>query len=185
MHAERPAIAGLPAQCWQRLEQAAASADDPWHTPALANLDKDGPQVRCVVLRAVSAAERTLICHTDIRSPKARALAADPRVRWLFYDPEARLQLRAKGTAEQLHSGAFAEQQWHALHAGSQALYGQDGPPGMALTEGQSAGQERTHFLALRCQIEQLDWLQLGRQAHWRAALRWRGGQWQTQWINP
>ena len=185
MHAERPAISALPDLCWQRLEQAAATRDDPWHTPAIANLNDDGPQMRTVVLRAVSATGRTLICHTDTRSSKARALTADPRMCWLFYDPQTRLQLRANGSAELLRDGEFAEQQWHSLHAGSQVLYGQHGAPGMPLTEGQSAGRERQHFLTVRCHIEQMDWLQLGRQAHWRAALHWQAGQWQAQWVNP
>ena len=185
MTAPRPAIEALAQLCWEALQAAATDGRHPWHTPALVNATDQGPAARTVVLRAAHREDRTLLCHTDARSPKAKALARDPRVGWLFYDPEQRLQLRADGLAQLEATGAEADRHWSRLRDASQALYAQAGVPGDTLQVGENTAMRREHFVLLRSTITRLDWLQLNDDTHWRARLDWTGARWEAAWVNP
>ena len=97
---------------WTTLATAAKDRHHPWHTPTLANVGDGVAQVRTVVLRSADPASRVLTCHTDTRSPKITHLKEDPSFSWLFYDRDAKIQLRAYGHAWIHHDDALAERRW-------------------------------------------------------------------------
>jgi len=65
---------------WSLLCEGVKSASSPFHTPALATVGEDGPEVRTVVLRSADAERRQISCDTDWRSPKRRQIELDNRV---------------------------------------------------------------------------------------------------------
>ena len=185
---------------WSRLEAGAKSASEPFHTACLATGGPDGPGARTVVLRRVDRPERRICCHTDVRSEKIRALEADPRVAWVFYDALERVQLRAWGRVTLHYDDALARAQWAASGLGGRRCYLSAGGPGAALSQAGSglpgsleerppteeesvAGQ--AYFTVVACQVEGMDWLALDSRGHRRARLSWTGGGWRRDWVTP
>ena len=187
-----PAIDRLAKHCWERLAGAVRDREHPWRTPAIASQSVDGAALRTVVLRAVDAPDRELFLHTDARSAKAAQLARTPALSWLFWDPACQEQLRCNGDVS-LHRGdAVADLHWRRLPRASRAAYGQSIAPGTPLDEPgavrpASGGPEEAcrHFLVVRCQVREMDWLRLDRNGHHRAQLRWSSSAWDATWVAP
>jgi len=185
---------------WTRLEAGAQGSSHPFHTACLATGGPGGASARTVVLRRVDPAERRICCHTDVRSEKARALAADPRTTWVFYDPRERVQLRVRGRATLHSDDALARAQWAASGLGGRSCYLSAGGPGAVLaapgsglppdleerppTEEESAAG-MPFFVVVACELDAMDWLVLDSRGHRRARLAWTGGAWQREWITP
>src|SRR5688572_8169421 len=120
-------------EIWRKLARAVAVLDDPWHFPAIATTDTDGPRVRTMVLRDVNADLRLLTCHTDARSPKVQTLSTDPRVCLLVYDPREKLQVQFNGNMT-IHIGdAVARAQWEKTDLPSRRAYLAPQPPGVQI----------------------------------------------------
>jgi len=94
-----------------RLADAASNRRAAMHTPVVATADAD---VRVMVLREFDAQRWTLRFHTDVRSPKCAAIAANAAVGVLLYDPRAKMQIRARGAAQVLTQGRVVEEAWAA-----------------------------------------------------------------------
>ncbi len=84
---------------WSHLLRGAADRHHPARFPTLATYGPDGPEARTLVLRGVSEDAGTLDLHTDMASPKVAQIASEPRVALHVWIPEARLQIRIRGTA--------------------------------------------------------------------------------------
>ena len=203
---DRPPPAGDPApdlpavlaDLWDRLEEAAARARPAFHLPTLSTTGPGGPAGRVVVLRHADRAAGALGCHTDVRSPKAAAVRADPRTAWTFYDRAAGLQVRASGPAGLVLAGEDWEAAWAgttpsarrcylAPHAPGTPTDGPDPnvPPAFRTrdpTDAQSAPGRAT-FALLRCRVETLDWLALHHAGHRRARFRRSGDGWAGEWV--
>lgn len=187
---DRPAA--LLRLIWGRLAAGADGPGHPFHAPCLATAGPAGPDARTVVLRRVDEVGRLLVCHTDIRSPKAAAIAGDARVAWVFYDPLQRVQLRVRGRASLHADDAVAEADWAAMGSRRRRDYVAAVPPGTVLpaqtvsalgaAESDSA---RANFLVLACRVEHLDWLVLDEPVHRRARFDWDGRGWRHAWIAP
>lgn len=77
----------------------AGSAEEPVFI--LATADEDGaPDARVIVIR--TSDERGLTFYNDIRSPKGRQLAAQPRATLVAYWPELARQVRIRGQVDVL-----------------------------------------------------------------------------------
>lgn len=63
------------------------------------------PECRWIVNRRFSE-KHSLLFYTDSRTPKTAQISANPRVAITWYHPKKKLQIRMKGTAELLTSGA-------------------------------------------------------------------------------
>lgn len=190
----------LHEECWQMLEEGAGSAGHPFHTGVLATVADDGPRLRTVVLRAVDRSGAGLLCHTDLRSAKARQLADGGAVSWLFYDPERKLQLRLRGSGRVHHADAMAEERWSASTPGSRRCYLVSPGPGRRLDAPGStlpaAVRERrptvaetlpgrANFAVVATRVDLIDWLQLTSDGHRRARFRRQDGGWEGYWIAP
>ena len=184
----RPKLSRVIAEAWESLATGAAQGRHPFHTPALASAGDAGPEVRTVVLRQADADQRLLVCHTDQRSPKVESFRRHPLAAWMFYDREAKTQIRASGPVTLHHRDAVAEERWRASREQSRRCYHAALGPGTPLdaaaeTDERDDGFEQ--FVALRCAVERVDWLHLRAQGHWRARFDWIDGQWQGCWVAP
>ena len=184
------AIDAIPEMAWTLLADGVARAAAPFHTPVLATQADDGPDLRTVVLRAAEYKSRLLLCHTDLRSPKLRQISLDKRVRWLFYDAAAKVQLRMQATAS-LHQGdELATQRWAASRERSRACYRNPFAPGTSVTSPETAIElvkedGFANFAVIRSEVQAFDWLFLRAKGHRRAHFNWQDGSWQGSWLAP
>lgn len=97
---------------WEMIYIGVKDSSKPFHTPTVATINLDQPNLRTVVLRRFDKKELSLTFHTDRRSHKIEEIIENPNAAWLFYDPIERVQLRITTKAVILTSGDFWEEQW-------------------------------------------------------------------------
>jgi pyridoxine/pyridoxamine 5'-phosphate oxidase len=180
---------------WEGVDRALSDRRAPFRTFTFATAE---PDARIVVLRGAVAGE-WVQCHTDARSTKAAALAANPACAALFYDPQARLQLRLRGRAELHRSDAVARQAWEAAdllarrcYVGAASGSPIDSPeawidPSLASREPAAEESEPgfKNLLVIRLHVESAEALQLAFTAHRRAAFRRTAEGWKGAWLAP
>ncbi|SEA52004.1 pyridoxamine 5'-phosphate oxidase family protein [Rubrimonas cliftonensis] len=188
------------AEAWRLLARGAADRRSAMHVAQLASVGLDGgARLRSVVLRGAERAARRLRVHTDARSTKAEEIAREARVELCAYDPRAKIQVRARGTAVVAADGPEADAAWAGSSPGSRLCY-RALPPGAALNaprEGDptaamraaplEAGRE--NFRAVLLTVDRVEWLYLAARGHRRAVFDWRGqvrGEgWTGRWVAP
>ncbi len=182
--------------CTNRLIRAAKDRKSPMHTPVIVTGDVDA---RVMVLRAFDSRVWTLRLHTDLRSPKAQVIAADPRMAVLFYDKGAKIQIRARGEGQILTTGPQVDAAWAASTNFARRCYLGDGPgtasdvPTSGLPvefEGVEPDDEqiipaRENFALLMITLTVFDWLYLAHTGHVRAQFTRAGDEWQGRWVSP
>jgi len=188
---------GARAEAWRRLARGAADRRSGFHTVQLATLGANGgPRVRTVVLRGVDATARILRAHTDARSDKATQLEADPRAELCAYDPQAKIQIRARGVIVAARDGPAADAAWAGSAPGARLCYRAAHGPGAPLTDPAQADPTeamrradpdagRAQFVAMLLTVERLEWLYLAARGHRRAAFDWTGAGWRGRWLAP
>lgn len=205
----RPDLA--PELLWGALERACRSRESPWRTPVLATVSADGaPEARLLVMRAADSQARRLEFHTDSRSAKLRAIRRQPRVELCFWDPVARLQLRASGMAEALgdsgdqesrggdskqpesgqHESGRRESAWARVPADSRRNYAGESPPGSPLSNPDRLRVADpqgglAHFAVLDVELFRLEWLWIGGPTHVRGEALWAGDIWRAAPLAP
>jgi pyridoxamine 5'-phosphate oxidase len=188
-------------EIWDRLHQGAASARDPFHLGVLATVVDGVPDQRTVVLRDVDAHRHQLTFHTDRRSPKVAALEAVPQASWLFYDADAKIQLRIACQAEVHSEGAFWQERWDASRQASRACYAHTAGPGTALegpldygpmlpAPGETLVDEvtrpgRENFAVVTTVAHRIDWLALSSGGHRRLRFNVTALGFDSLWIAP
>lgn len=189
------------AQCWQMLGRGGVDGKDPFHTPTLVTLDVNGwPAARTVILREVIAAERVLVCHSDVRAAKVEQLQEQDRIVWHLWHPRRRVQLRLRGRATTHQDDAFADRQWQATSLSSRLNYSATVAPATHMDSAQAAQSAytthdqlsevdseawRPHFCAIRSEIHDIEYLLLHRAGHRRAHFVWQEEMWQGDWLVP
>jgi pyridoxamine 5'-phosphate oxidase len=154
---------------WRKLSHAVGAPSSAWRLPVLSSISENGPDLRTVVLRGLDADSWSLTCYTDSRSTKVRQLTVNPRVSWLFYCPEERIQLRAFGVASIATSGREVTKAWDSVPALSRQNYLTDDPPGTMADSPVVVGcldrdadvfaDGINSFAVLRCTLSELVWL--------------------------
>lgn len=195
-----PDLAVLPvdevaATTWMLLADGVDSAGSPFHTPIIATSSDNGPVQRTVVLRHVDPAERLVICHTDRRSGKIADLALDSRMAWLVYDRERKLQVKLHGSATVHTNDAIADACWARSAARSRTCYNTPTGPGQPvpwpppapppIADEAAERDARSHFAAIACRIDVIDWVHLRGAGHRRAIVQLAGGAPQSTWVTP
>ncbi|MFN9497128.1 MAG: pyridoxamine 5'-phosphate oxidase family protein [Sphingomonadales bacterium] len=182
--------------CANRLIRAAHDRKNPMHTPAIVTADVDA---RVMVLRAFDAARWILRLHTDTRAPKARAIAADPRMAVLLYDKGAKIQIRLRGTGRIEAHGPVADAAWAASTNFARRCYLGEGPGAVSDTPTSGLPLEfegaepddaqlipaRENFAVLLIEIAAFDWLYLAHTGHQRAQFVRAGDGWTGSWVAP
>ena len=174
---------------WASLYKGVTRGAHAFHTPVLASVWREKPDARTVVLRHADEEQRQLICHTDVRSPKVSMLRKNPQVAWLFYDREAKVQLRMYGQAKLHHADRVAEKRWETCSQSSRRCYLAPVAPGLDLATADSRSVDRTdgfeNFAVVSCDVSEIDWLFLQAKRHLRAHFSWSRGQWSAKWVAP
>jgi len=180
-----------------RLVRAARDRKSAMHTPAVITSDVDA---RTMVLREFDSAAWTLRFHTDTRAPKVAPIEADPRCAVLFYDKGAKIQIRARGTAQILREAPVTDQAWANGSNFARRCYMGDGPGSMSEfptsglppeLEGVEPSDEqlapaRANFAVLLVTLQELDWLYLAHTGHVRARFERRdSSEWSGSWVSP
>lgn len=191
-------LSGSLNAAWGALTCGALDRRSAFHYPVIGSVGLDGqPRQRVMILRAVDPETRGLRFHTDIRSEKAREIAAEPRVSVLAYDPVSKVQLRLNGLARLHHADAIAAAAWQGSQRMSRACYGTMPGPGSVIDQGNSfslpdvadeALLEAGHanFAAMLIGVESLEWLYLAFEGHRRAQFEWdANGKVAARWLTP
>lgn len=188
-------LADVPAFAWQALQEGVDSAVHPFHTPCVATISKFGPVQRTVVLRYVDAPQRLLVCHTDRRSSKAREIVESPRMSWHVYDRKKKLQIKLSGRAVLHTDDPLADACWERCASRSRTCYNTRVGPGQPVREpplapvsiGSDAEEAdaRSHFAAIACRIDFMDWLYLSGAGHRRALIEFAGNTTKASWVTP
>jgi hypothetical protein len=187
------------AEAWGMLAGAVSDSKNPLRTPVLGTVGLEGSHLRTVVLRRVVAAERLIMINTDLRSSKIQDIRAQPRLNWLFYHPQKRVQLRLAGQASLLQAGAQVDEEWSRLSPLNRRDYCTVDPPGSPLSTPSSGLPEsfgqtpspdesesgRRNFVVVRCQVDFMDWLLLQEAGHLRAQFTWQDDRLLAAWVVP
>lgn len=180
----------------QRLSSAAAGRNLPMHVPAVVTSDVDA---RGMVLRGFDEASWSLRFHTDARAPKVAAITADPRMAVLFYDKEAKVQIRVRGTGRVLLDDPVVDAAWAESTNFARRCYlghapGAESESATSGLPAQFEGVEpddaqlvpaRANFAVLLIELAELDWFYLAQSGHSRALFSRLGGDWEGRWVAP
>jgi pyridoxamine 5'-phosphate oxidase len=180
-------LAEIEAACWRELARAAQDRHHEWRTPVLATADGDVPDARTVVLREVQTEPRTLVVYSDSRAAKRQQLKAQPQAVLVFWSKRLSWQLRLRVQIDVHTDGLAATSRWATLRASPAARdYLAPLAPGAVLPENVdlnppadgTAAEHREHFAVLLARVQAMDWLELHRQGHRRAAFDAQGARW-------
>jgi len=178
-------------EIFELLQQALATKAHPLRFFYLATQAEGSyPGLRTIVLRGVFP-EFTLEFFTDRRSDKVRHIETDPRVTALFYDPEAQLQITARGEAILTVERQEVQRLWDEVPEWNRKDYRSAAAPGTVLDD---SGEQTTtistenepspHFQPVRIRVTSLDVLQLNPVGHLRHTFELgRGGSWERRRI--
>lgn len=185
---------------WRLLHEGVRNFKSPFHLSTLTTLDGNRPQARIVILREFSEKERMLICHCDVRSPKALQIRNNPNATLLFYHPRKWLQLRLSGSASVHTDDDTAQSQWEKVRIHQRINYCTHAPPGSPTAKPTSGlpdllrdkashllegSEARKNFAAIVCRFDEMDWLLLRLTGHIRAKFHWKGDRLDASWVIP
>jgi pyridoxamine 5'-phosphate oxidase len=189
-------LAQIRADIDHRLARAASDWRCAMHTPVVATADADA---RVMVLRAFDPAAMRLRFHTDSRAPKAALIGNGGRIGVLFYDREAKLQIRTRGWGRIEAHGPQVDAAWAQSTGFARRCYLGERPGHVA--EGPSSGlppqfegvepdeeqlvPARANFALLVVTLDELDWFSLAHTGHRRVQFRREGAVWQGSWVTP
>ena len=196
-----PNLDSLPAietECWQLLHDATGDRSMMTRLPVLGTIDNNRCKQRTVVLRQVQRDQRSLIIHTDLRSPKIQQIEDCPSVSLLCYEPSLEVQLRLSAEVIIHTDNEIADKLWATQHEAIRHSFTARQPPGSVLSErpedmpndrlnvigNESAG--RHNFAVIECVVNSLEWLMLRPEGHLRAIFNYQNHQLTTaDWLSP
>ncbi|MEM1184462.1 MAG: flavin-binding protein [Planctomycetota bacterium] len=173
----------IVSEVWTRLVRGKADRKHAFHHPAIATIRGGEPELRTVILRRADPDTWALQAHTDTRAGKVEQLRTHATAAWLFYDPAAKLQIRAAGPTQALTEGPIVEQAWDATPLYSRRCYLAPHAPGMETEapnpnlpdefrefnpDDESSKAGRVNFAVVRTEVTTLEWLSLAATGHTR-----------------
>lgn len=197
---ENRSLDEIHAGVWDSLEAAALSSGHAWRLPVLATVSGEHAHARTVVLRAANGSDRSLVVHTDRRSPKVDQINQNANVCLVFYDPASLLQLSVTGTAQVHSMDAVADANWDDTPASSRRAYLGELAPGLATDEpninlpehvrGRVPSEEelapaRINFAVVGITVSAIDCLKLDRDGNLRAQFRYAAHGDEFTWVAP
>lgn len=143
------------------------------------------PSARTVVLRKVEP-DFELVFYTDKRSKKIEHIKQNPNSSALFYHPKKLLQINLSGVAVIEKDNAFLEELWNSIPENSKKDYTTSRPPGTSIkSPDRIEYTDVNNFCVLRIKISKIEYLQLKRPNHIRAAFEYKNGTWSGQFLVP
>lgn len=173
-------LTSIEAAIWQELLSATDDRHHEWRTPVLASMALDGgADARSVVLREVHASARQLVFYSDERAAKIGQLRQEPRATLVCWSRRLGWQLRLRTICRQVTDDLMSSKRWKHVLAGTGAIdYLASQAPGTALDSGAAITGELPHFAVIEADVVGIDWLELHRAGHRRAAFNAAGGRW-------
>lgn len=179
-----------------RLKRAASERTSPMHTAVVATTDADA---RVMVLRAYDEASGTIRFHTDARAPKVGVIGSGAPVGLLFYDRDAKVQIRVRGHGWIESDTPLADAAWEESTNYARRCYLGEGPGAVSevptsglpdWAEGIQPSDEqvapaRENFAVLLVEPHSLDWFHLAHSGHMRAQFDRVGEGWEGHWASP
>jgi pyridoxine/pyridoxamine 5'-phosphate oxidase len=186
----------------QQLARAAVDVKHDLRRIYIATFGSPYPEVRTVVLRAVSWDKNEVTFHTDLRSKKYSELLANHKMSLMGYNHQKSYQIRVRGEATLHHKDEIAEQNWRKLGVSSRRVYLATNPgdvlnqAGNGLSDLHNSQELQLsatesgfdNFVCVTIAIRELEWLLLARNGHRRALYKFVQGQaapCDSQWICP
>ena len=191
-------LSSIEKDCWQRMMNGVLQSRNQFHHPVVANSNTMGVNMRTVVVRDACPVEKTLRFYTDIRTGKWTELQQDQPISWLFYDNEARIQIRASGKASLHQNDELANNSWANINPSSRKNYSSILRPSteiMLPLDGMQEGLEitakknevgRENFGVVVSKLLWMEWLWLNPSCHYKANFIYDiQGNFTASWLVP
>ena len=150
-----------------------------FHLMTLATRGQDEfPEARTVVLRDFDPVGRLIYFYTDLRSPKARELRADPRATLVLFDRESRCQTRVRATCIIHMNDELSLAAWGKAEPAHRAMYTSPDAPSTVISTQHSPAADSSgyaRFCVVACHFNVLEVLLIRDEGHIRARLDWQG----------
>ena len=147
-----------------------------------------GANVRAV-RRKFNRDHRQALIYTDRRSAKVAQLQHCPGAVLVFFDPKRQIQLRAHGRVQLLGEGdALHAERFSQMTEAALGDYARRERPGSPLSDLPSEDTRMAaagNFMVLAMTLTMIDWLNISRDGHRRAHLRWIEGETAHSWVVP
>jgi pyridoxamine 5'-phosphate oxidase len=166
---------------WQELGRATLDRQHEWRTAVLATVAGEWPDARTVVLREVDRDRRRVVIYSDARAGKIGQLAVQPQAVMVLWSKRLSWQLRLRLQVEVESDGLAVTTRWARVKMSPNAGdYLSANTPGSPLQAPgvQPAAAERATFAVLDAEVLSMDWLELHRDGHRRAAFDADGARW-------
>jgi pyridoxamine 5'-phosphate oxidase len=191
------------AKAAELIADGARQRNAPAHCPVVATIDANrNPSQRVMILRDCDWAQRLLRFHTDGRSEKCAEISRTSAASVLFYDAQAKIQLRLLGTARIENDSVIADKAWAQATPFARRCYLTEKAPGQQsdvpssglpkAMEGRQPEEAelipgRANFAVMLFTFDQIEWLYLANSGHRRAHWRWDSlsSAWQGWWQIP
>ncbi|WP_221409579.1 pyridoxamine 5'-phosphate oxidase family protein [Marinoscillum furvescens] len=179
----------LLSQAWENIKSAAVDPSHPFRFLAFNTLGEVYPDTRMVVLRHFNPDANQLFVFTDRRSEKVKHIKIDDRVSLLFYDQERRVQVKCLAHATLL-SMPDSVPYWKRLKSGKESYNTLHSPATVANSWEEAVALKPTFdaedFGVIRCDLDELEVLQLQSSGHQRARFTFLGGSLDaSEWLVP
>lgn len=178
-------LAAFLEAAWQHMGRGVVDSKSPARYPTFATVSEKGiPEARTVALRRATRTEAIVEVHTDIATPKVRALQAAPHAALHIWLPKAKLQIRLT-TSVEIVTGDTVADDWARIPSASRVSYGTRPVPGSPIGEAYDYEKPplRERFAVLRCWINHIDLVELD-ERHRRAEFH-RSDDWKGSWCAP
>jgi pyridoxine/pyridoxamine 5'-phosphate oxidase len=187
-------------KAFDALETGARNRRHAFHQPVFSTMGEIGPESRMVVLRRFWNEPPRLAFHTHVGSPKISDIERNPNVSWVFYDDEAKFQVRVHGIASVHRDDGLADEQWNKTNPFPRRCYVGEAPgresdepvsglPDYVQDTTSDFGtleEGRPNFVVVSSTIESMDCLELDARGHRRCRFRWDGGNLKDHsWLTP
>ena len=168
---------------WDQLD-AATCGRTPFTLAHVGTIGHQGPEVRAMILRAVSAPD--VFLATDRRTAKVDQLRHDPRIAVTCWDEGAHVQLRLRGVAELVEDPVTLARTWESFRPGTRDLFTAPPTPGTSLADAPARDDAEPfeRFGWLRVRVAEIDHLDLSGPTHRRHVLR-RADEWAAVPVVP
>ncbi len=185
---------------WKQLDLAVIERKHPFHSPVFATEFEGEANPRVVVLRRFWRKPAALAFHAHIDSPKISEIIKNPKVSWLFYSFEKKLQLRIKAIAKVHSEDELFAEQWNATHPFSRRCYMGEAPTivskhatsGMPehIIDREPTPEEseigEKNFAVVSTKIIAIDCLELDFLGNRRSLFSWNeNGEIEMKWLTP
>jgi pyridoxamine 5'-phosphate oxidase len=194
-------LSDLEKDCWIRLLNGSLKGRDAFHNATVANINKQGINMRTVVLRKVDTEQKALTFHTDMRSGKWKELNEDNNISCLLYDAAAGVQIRLAGKVTLHNDDEMAEEAWLKSNPNSRKIYMGEVAPSKNTelpTSGLPAAFEsanptleesetgRKNFGVIVLKVNWMEWLWLNSKGHRRASFTYNDDDtFEATWLVP